>query len=81
MNTEGPVNTNDGGLETDEESIDRNDGAPNPPETGKQTNKQVVQGTLNTMLRESNFLTVSEKALQFGKHGSEKRLLRDKFDY
>ena len=78
MITEGSDNTNDGGLQADEETIDRADRAPTPPE---QANKQVAQGTLNTLLRESNFLTVSAKALQFGKYGSEKKLLRAKFDY
>ena len=72
MITEGSDNTKD------EESIERADGALTPPE---QANKQVAQDTLNTLLRETNFLTVSAKALQFGKCGSEKKLLRAKFDY
>ena len=72
MITEGSDNAKD------KESIERADWALTPPE---QANKQVAQGTLNTLLRETNFLTVSAKALQFGKCGSEKKLLRAKFDY
>ena len=44
MITEGSDNAKD------EESIERADGALTPPE---QANKQVAQGTLNTLLRET----------------------------
>ena len=72
MINEGSENTKD------EEFIERADGA---LASAEQANKQVAQDTLNILLREANFLTVSAKALQFGKCGSEKKLLRAKFDY